>query len=321
MTRARHVVKYSGGTGSWAAAKRVAECHGTDDLILLFTNTLAEDTDLYRFLVEGAFNVFGRRAPVPITTYARSIPEWHEDRYGRRRMLANLRRHMAALLPELVWCTPGLDPWEVFEARRFLGNSRVDPCSQDLKRRPADRWIAQHCDPASTTLYIGIDWTEEHRFDDGAGREAKNHWAKRGWRAEAPLCEVPLISKADIGAWLDRERILVPRLNRLGFAHNNCGGFCVKAGQGHYAHLLQTWPERYAFHEAREESLRDQLGKDVSMLTDRRGDGRKKPLTLRDLRRRLEAGERIDRFEIGGCGCFLDDPNAEDTALLEELLA
>lgn len=31
----KHIVMYSGGVGSWAAAKRVAEKHGTENLILL----------------------------------------------------------------------------------------------------------------------------------------------------------------------------------------------------------------------------------------------------------------------------------------------
>ena len=38
-----HVVQCSGGIGSWAAAMRVAEEHGTDNLILLAADTKAED--------------------------------------------------------------------------------------------------------------------------------------------------------------------------------------------------------------------------------------------------------------------------------------
>jgi hypothetical protein len=46
------------------------------------------------------------------------------------------------------------------------------------------------------------------------------------------------------------------------------------------------------------------------VLTDRRGDNKKKPLTLRQLRERIEAGEEFDRFEWGGCGCSADYDNA-----------
>jgi hypothetical protein len=40
------------------------------------------------------------------------------------------------------------------------------------------------------------------------------------------------------------------------------------------------------------------------MMTDRTGNGVKKPLTMRTLRLRIEAGEQADMFDIGGCGCF-----------------
>lgn len=251
---------FSGGAGSWAAAKRVAEQHGTGGLALLFTDTLIEDADLYRFLEEAAANVGG----------------------------------------ELVRIADGRTPWEIFRERRFLGNTRVDLCSRILKRELAEVWLAEHCDPAETTVYVGIDWTEEHRF-----HRMRDRYAERGWRFEAPLCDRPLISKPDVLAWLDREGIRPPRLYALGFAHNNCGGGCVKAGQGHFAHLLKTLPERYAEWEDQEERLRSELG-DVAILRDRRG-GETKPMPLRVLRERLEAGcGQVDLFEIGGCGCFVE---------------
>lgn len=39
----QHIVQYSGGIGSWAAAMRVAERHGVDDLVLLVADSRAED--------------------------------------------------------------------------------------------------------------------------------------------------------------------------------------------------------------------------------------------------------------------------------------
>jgi len=55
----KHIVSFSGGLGSWMAAKRVADKFGTDDLYLVFTDVLIEDEDLYRFLHEAAENVGG----------------------------------------------------------------------------------------------------------------------------------------------------------------------------------------------------------------------------------------------------------------------
>lgn len=48
------VVFYSGGLMSWAAGKRAVAKYGAENTTLLFTDTLIEDADLYRFLEEGA---------------------------------------------------------------------------------------------------------------------------------------------------------------------------------------------------------------------------------------------------------------------------
>lgn len=266
QTKHQRVVMFSGGIGSWAAAKRVAERHGTDGLILLFTDTLIEDEDLYRFLDEAAANVGG----------------------------------------QLVKIAEGRTPWEVFFDERFLGNSLVDPCSKILKRQMADRWLAQNCDPATTIVYVGIDWTEQHRYIGLSARRAAD-----GWRYDAPLCEPPYIfGKRQVLEWCEREGIHVPRLYKLGFSHNNCGGFCIKAGQAHFARLLRFMPERYAHHERKEQEIRAFLGKPVTILTDRSGDGEKKPLTLQELRGRITGGAQIDLLDEGGCGCFVDSEAA-----------
>lgn len=80
-------------------------------------------------------------------------------------------------------------------------------------------------------------------------------------------------------------------------------------GMGGFARLYKAFPARYAEWEAQEQSLRHQLG-DVSILRDRR-DGGSRPYTLAELRARIDADEQIDLFDIGGCGCFLDDPDAD----------
>jgi hypothetical protein len=90
----------------------------------------------------------------------------------------------------------------------------------------------------------------------------------------------------------------------MGFSHNNCGGFCVKAGQGHFALLLRQLPEVYAHHEQKEEDLREYLGKDVAIMKDRSG-GTSRPLTMREFRQGIQACTiQPDMFDIGGCGCF-----------------
>lgn len=269
----QHVVMFSGGAGSWAAAKRVASCHGTENLTLLFADTLIEDEDLYRFIDEAAKNIGGR----------------------------------------LVRIADGRDPWQVFRDVKYIGNTRVDPCSMHLKRNLLDRWLEDNCDPKQTIVYVGIDWSEEHRYTRLAPRKAE-----QGWRYEAPLCHAPYMDKNQVIAWLKREGIEPPRLYKMGFPHNNCGGFCVKAGQGAFALLWKHLPERYRHHEEQERVTRQQLGFRQTILRDRRG-GVTKPLSMEEFRKRLEAGESTDKFDLGGCGCAVDD-GAEDRTLAESLV-
>ena len=120
MTHLR-VVNFSGGIGSWAAARRVVERHGIEGLTLLFADVRKEDEDLYRFLPEAAADI---GVPVTVIGDGRTI-------------------------------------WQVFKDERYLGNTRVDPCSKLLKRQQLDRWREENCNPENTTVYIGIDWTEE----------------------------------------------------------------------------------------------------------------------------------------------------------------
>lgn len=259
-----HVVNMSGGACSFWAADRVVKQFGADNVMLLFADVLMEDEDLYRFICEAA-------------------------------------THLGVLITRI---SKEMSPWELFAKQGMIGNSRSPICSVMLKREPLDEWHRRHCLEMTTTLYVGIDWTESHRLD--ALREAKPTW-----KIEAPMCEPPFWDKCKMLEELQRLGIRPPRLYALGFPHNNCGGFCVKAGQAQFALLLKTMPERYKFHEEQEDRLRHQVG-DFSVLADRRGDGKKKPLTLKQFRLRVEAGESFDRHDWGGCGCALDvEPIAE----------
>jgi len=148
----RHIVMWSGGITSWATARHVIGQHGTNNVTLLFADTLIEDDDLYAFN-EQASTQLG----LPITRVA-----------------------------------DGRTPWQVFEDKRWLGNTRVAQCSLDLKQRQCRLWLCANADPASTVLYLGIDWTEEHRTR--AIRAGYAHTAdgckkiERG-KKQIPLCE------------------------------------------------------------------------------------------------------------------------------------
>ena len=120
-----HVVMFSGGVGSWAAAKRVVDLHGAEHVTLLFADTLVEADDLHTFL----------------------------------------RGSAAALGAPLVVVADGRTPFQVFRDKRFLGNARLASCSDYLKQRPCREWLEEfYPDPVSATVHVGIDWSEIHRL-------------------------------------------------------------------------------------------------------------------------------------------------------------
>ena len=259
MVIIKHIVFYSGGLGSWATANKVIKKHGKENVILLFTDTLMEDEDLYRFLRDTEKD-FG----IDITRIA-----------------------------------DGRDVWEVFKDVKYLGNSRIAQCSHLLKQKKSREWIEEKYEPDECVLYLGIDWTEEHRTVS-----PKKHWSP--YKVEFPLCEEPYVNKVDIVKELEKRGISIPRLYDMGFSHNNCGGFCVRAGQGHFINLLKHMPERYKYHEEKEQEMINFLEKDVSILT-RQKHGVKENLTLKQLRLNYESEpQQIDMFDIGGCGCFVE---------------
>ncbi|WP_405848049.1 hypothetical protein OG211_12135 [Streptomyces niveus] len=267
----KHVVMWSGGITSWATARHVITKHGTASTTLLFADTLVEDEDLYTFNEQASAQL-----GLPITRVA-----------------------------------DGRTPWQVFEDKRWLGNTRIAQCAQELKQKVCADWVEEYCEQGSTVLYVGIDWSETHRLP-----AIVKGWAP--WTVEAPLTAPPYQDKDQLRAEARAAGLIDPRLYRLGFAHNNCGGACVKGGQAQWARLLDVFPERYARAEAAEIKMRNLLGKDVSILRDRTG-GTTTPLTLTVLRTRIETARReqpdlfdaladnvVDLNDVGGCGCFTD---------------
>lgn len=264
-----YVVSVSSGAGSAYAWRIAIEKYGKENIIGLFADVNREHPDNYRFLAE-------------------------------------IQQYLDARLVKLH--NDGMTIWDVFRAKRFLGNSRIDPCSRILKREAILRWLKDNADPANTVIVLGLDWTEQHRVDRN-----KSAWARIGWSTECPLAE-EVIDKGDVLNWLGNIGIKPPLLYELGFSHANCGGGCVKAGIKQFKHLLKVLPDEYAYWEAREEEMRAFLDADVSILTDRRG-GVRKPMTLRQLREEVEAVATLfDEEEWGGCACFTNLDDEEDEA-------
>lgn len=235
---------FSGGIGSWAAARILVDRHGPAAVTCLFADVkgdstepdVGEDEDTYRFIADA----------------------------------------IADLGCEYVRVADGRTIWEVFRDVRYLGNARQANCSHILKQAPARKWIEENRDPTDTVLAIGIDWTETHRIP-------KIIAAYKPWAVTFPMAEPPYLTKEQMIAWAGDRGLSPPRLYGLGFSHNNCGGGCVRAGQAQFRLLLEQMPDRFARWEQGEEDLRSHLDRDVAILRDRRG-GITKPLPLAVLR-------------------------------------
>ena len=98
----KHIVSISGGSASAVAADRVIERYGSDSTILWFADTLYEDEDLYRFLID------------------------LENRWDRK----------------IVRYTDGRTPLQVAEDRKLIPNNWAAPCSYELKQKPFKEYIA-----------------------------------------------------------------------------------------------------------------------------------------------------------------------------------
>ena len=211
------------------------------------------------------------------------------------RFLAQVEAHVGAPLVRLT--NDGKTIWDVFRATRFLGNTRVDTCSRVLKREPIERWLSDNRDPAVTTLHIAVDWTEAHRIP-----AIRDGWATLGWTTAFWMAD-RFLDKNHALDWAERVGIEPTSLTREGWPHANCGGGCVRAGQGQFAALLLMRPESFAVWEAEEASFREWIGKDVAILRDRRNK-ETKPMPLSVLRDRVMKGEIKPDLGDGACNCM-----------------
>ena len=264
----KYIVSYSGGLCSFWAAKRCVEQYGRDNTILLFADTLYEDEDLYRFN-------------------------------------ADVEKHLGITITRLCY---GLNPWELFAKEGLIGNNRFKVCSVRLKRQLLDDYMAAHFEmdrdqhnafKPHGVVVMGFDWNEQHRLDE----MRKAHLS---WDVIAPMTDPPYWDKCRMMREAEAIGVRPARSYYQGFGHDNCGGRCVSAGISHWVHLLKTRPERYAEAEQSQDRTHAELErrgiKPLTFLKDRRG-GKTSPLSLRQLRERVAAGEEFDRFDWGGCGC------------------
>lgn len=332
------IVMYGGGLTSYEVAKRAIDRYGRDQTEVWFADTRTEDEDLYRF----------------------------------NRDVERILKHPLRVFDQ------GMDIWEVFRQQRFLGNSRIDPCSKFLKRVPLRKTLEQEypswrCNVCSsvwskgdaeldvvqlggeidqvkvctecqssdseyggalkafTKLQCDVDADEtqlrvlSRSFEDRIERctldgtfvrvvlgmdiiqdcdrlfRAEQYW--KPFKVWFPLAEKPFVNKEGIINELKLQNVSAPRLYAEGFEHNNCGGFCVKAGMGQMAHLYKRIPERFLYHEQQELKFQEFIGEEVTILSQT-VNGQRSNLSLRELRERIENGEDFSFSKGSACACL-----------------
>lgn len=183
--------------------------------------------------------------------------------------------------PSVMWW----DIWDVFFQQGMMGNSLADPCSRVLKRETLKAYIEDHYPAAETVMHVGITANEIDRM-----MAIQRNWGRAGYRVEADLADQHLI-----GTSAQRCKKLLgwtPRLYEWGASHNNCGGFCVKAGHAQMARLLWYEPELYAYHESQEARFQQVFQTTATIMRDRRtinGVTVSTPLTMWEFRERMQA--------------------------------
>ncbi|MGQ7280413.1 phosphoadenosine phosphosulfate reductase domain-containing protein [Brevibacillus thermoruber] len=245
-----HVSMFSGGASSAFVAYHMVQTFGKENCILFFTNTLWEHEDNYRFMHEVA------------------------DYIGL----------------EITYRTDGRTPEEVFYDYRYMGNSRLAKCSEELKVRQTVLFIEElRSDHGlEPILYFGIGRHEQHRAENL--KQFYEHYPLEPVETRFPLITT-FKEEVNVKQIIEEEwGIRLPEMYKLGFAHANCGGRCVRGGFRHYAQLYKIWPDVYYEQEEMEERFRQTFNKDVSIL--KRNGG---PFTLRQFRELLER-EGVDKY-------------------------
>ena len=195
----------------------------------------------------------------------------------------------------IVRLSQGKNIWQAQYEADYQANSRKVPCSRILKREPFKAYMKKTYKPGEATIVIGIGAKEKHRTQDFQ----RNH---APFDVIAPLTEME-ITNDDIAAVCEEAGFQAPELYDYDFPHNNCGGFCVKAGQKQAALLLKHKRETYLWHERKQEAVFELM--DGKYPTIRKTvDGVLTYYSLKEFREFLEAGGAPEMYDEGTCACF-----------------
>lgn len=176
--------------------------------------------------------------------------------------------------------------WDIFFNEGMMGNVFVDPCSRILKREKMAAYMKANFNPDETVLHVGITADEIDRM-----LAIKANWKRQGYTVNAELADEPTLARDVLIQMCEAEFGFIPLMYRQGMKHNNCGGFCIKAGKGQMARLLWYDRKTYLEHETMELLHQQIFNHTNTIMRDelaRKGIRSVAPLTLREFRARIE---------------------------------
>ena len=205
----------------------------------------------------------------------------------------------AAVGKEIVHLRDGRTPWDVYVDKKWIGNTRTAHCSTELKTIPVMKWLETNSNP-DDPLVLGMDLTEEDRVERAIVR-----WAPR------PVISLLIDMKVDRSQFddiLKRYNLTPPRLYGMGFLHNNCGGFCCKAGLKQFQLLNEKLPEVYGYHAKEMDRAMRSIGPTARPFLRKTINKQIQYITLTEYREALtQKSIVVPEFDESGCGCFTDE--------------
>jgi hypothetical protein len=294
------VTLYSGGKGSCLAHYLLWK-NGYNPLAY-FNDTFYESPDLYKFLA----STLGFFEDVVTNDLYKNIPDI-DQMEERKEYLYNQGKELEARLTNFVYDVDSKHRsiLDVFDDKAYLGNSRVDICSEILKRNKSSTFIKNNYDPEEVIIAIGIGIYEAHRLIGSKHKKgARSHWKPyklvslliNAWAFESELWQ----------AFENESWVKNPQAYKTGFGHNNCYQGCVKAGLAHWRLLLESNKELFLKHEANYKMLMDNNPR-MKPFLKKRIKGQDVYLTLTQFREMIESGKLPDQSDefMGSCVCAI----------------
>lgn len=289
-----YIVSISGGLGSLEAAKRSIEKYGKENVRLVFAD------------VKG----IGQHDWLKMPTISKLL---HERFGGESRdtykFLWDISYHLDMPIERI---EDSRSIWDIFYDSKALrlviggGKTFFCPASEKLKRQVIVDWCKDNFEDYTYTLVLGMAWDEAHRL-----KRAEYYWRKQlGWDIDviSPNMEKPYATNARTTVWLNEAGIELPSAYAQGFSHNNCGGGCVQAGQGHFANLYHVRPDVYEYWAWMEYQIQKAIGKPYTILKITRG-GQALPVSLYDFVDYIKRGD-YQSLDFAGCACFTNTDTA-----------